>query len=964
MTPFLKQVAEDLLHRFGDDLKDIAVVLPNKRPAVFLRKYLAGLHGRPLWSPQFFTVQEFFAQSTTASQASPLTQFFALHCLHNQLLREEGRPEETPDEFYPLAETILSDFAQLDYELVPPVEIYAELRDIALLQQRFPHLSAEQQRFMQQFWDSFSAGKQTAVQQQFLQLWGRLPQLYLRFNAELANRQLITTAGIYRALAEGTAPAGDFIRDYRKAVFVGFNALNKCEATLFTRWQEQEQALFYFDADAYYVDDPLQEAGMFLRRNIVQYGLRNALGDFPAELGSRDEPIDIVAASGSIAQAKWLSTQLQNDPAPNASPSRTAIILADEGLLIPVLQSLPDGTPFNITMGYPLMQSPLFGLIDLWLTIQQYLDGNHGRYVHHLDVVAVLAHPLTGVAPTERQQLQQAIHENEWLDVPVAALRLKTGGFAEFFAPQEGGAAVLLALHRLLEGLLQQRQDNGTLRHLEASLMLATKKALNLLQEGLADYTELSVSFLCLLVRKALQSVSAPIEGEPLNGIQIMGLLESRCLDFDEVYLIGANEGTLPKITLGNTFIPDSIRRAHGLPVLENQDALSAYLFYRLLHTPQRITFVYNQVVDDRSSGELSRFVRQLAFESRFSFRPAMHQQPIKAMPAPPMLRIAKTGAVWKKLLKYLDASDPGRLRLSATAFTTYVQSPLLFFLKYVADIKEPPKMAEEFEMNRLGTVVHGAMQHIYEDLRDRENRIDAESIRRKLTEVPAICLAALSEATYGSPGKITAPNSMQRILLKIAVEYTTLFLLHDASEVAPFRIIELENGQDYTLDIPITVNGGAYTVRLYGIIDRVDEVAGKIRIVDYKTGRDEVKFHSEETLFAPASEKSNKALLQTLFYTYIYEQVTGRTGIEPHLYVARRLRREGSLFYRSGRGRITMQDEFLERLKDGFSGFLRETLEELFNPEIPFANNPQAPLFDGDPYGEFIGRAAALEDE
>src|SRR5690606_25350961 len=227
--PFLRQVAADLLSRFGDDLKDVAVVLPNKRPIVFLRKHLADVAGKPLWSPAFFTVQEFFAQSSTLPPANVLAQFFILHRLHNALLREEGLPEETPDAFYPLAETILADFAQLDYDLVDPGAVYAELRDIALLQQRFPHLSAEQQRFMRQFWESFSVGKQTAIQQKFLLLWGRLPKLYHRFKEELTRQKLTTPAATYRDLAEGRATNPHFIDAYKQAVFVGFHALSRCE---------------------------------------------------------------------------------------------------------------------------------------------------------------------------------------------------------------------------------------------------------------------------------------------------------------------------------------------------------------------------------------------------------------------------------------------------------------------------------------------------------------------------------------------------------------------------------------------------------------------------------------------------------------------------------------------------------------------------------------------------------------
>jgi len=962
--PFLQQVAADLLSRFGDDLKDVAVVLTNKRPIVFLRKHLADLAGRPLWSPSFFTIQEFFRQSAAVPEASPLAQFFILHRLHNAALREEGRPEETPDEFYPLAETILSDFAQLDYDLVAPEAVYAELRDIALLQQRFPHLSADQQRFMRQFWESFSVGKQTAIQQKFLQLWGRLPTLYQRFKAELREQKLTTTAGNYRDLAEGRADHPDFISAYKQVAFVGFNALNRCEVKLFTQWQEAGKALFYFDADSYYLDDDLQEAGLFLRKNVGQYGLHNALGEFPAALGSKTDRIELVAASGKVAQAKLLSTLLESQPADREAPTNTAIILADESLLVPVLQSLPDGIDFNVTMGYPLSQSTLFGYLDGWLGIQQQLAANQGRSVHHLDVEAILAHPLSGISPEERDNLQGNINANEWLEVPATELSLTTGSYPEFFIPRSGNEAVLQALHALLDGVLGHRQNAKSLRHIEAVLILAVKKALNLLQEGLAHYPELSMPFLCSLVRKSLQGISAPIEGEPLKGVQIMGLLESRCLDFDEIYLIGANEGKLPNITVAPTFIPDSIRRAHGLPVLENQDALSAYLFYRLLQYPRHITVVYNAVVDDSNSGEVSRFVRQLAFESRFTFQQHNQQQPIKTIPAPPSLSLQKTGAVWDKLSRYLDDTNPDRPKLSASALTTYLQSPLLFFLKYIAGIKEPPKLTEEFEMNRLGTVVHAVMQDVYEQLKAENDTIAPHSILQKIKALPQICLEALSKELYGEAGRIQAPNSMQRILLKVAEEYAAVFLHYDATHVAPLRIVELENERDYSVAFPITVGGEWRTIVLYGIIDRVDEVNGKTRIVDYKTGRDEVKFHGLDTLFAPASAKSNKAMIQTLFYTYVYEQVTGRRSVEPNLYIARKLRKEGSLFYMSGRGRYVAEDAELENIKAQFTDFLRQTLEELFNPDVPFRHNPDAVLYPGDPYREFLGIDVPAEDD
>ena len=950
-TPFLRRVAADLLFRFDNDLKDVAVVLTNKRPIVFLRKHLADLSGRPLWSPAFFTVQEFFAQSSDLLQSDGLAQFFTLHRLHNQLLRTEGFPEETPDEFYPLAEIILADFAQLDYDLVAPNEVYAELRDIALLQQRFPHLSAEQQHFLRQFWGAFSVGKQTAVQQKFLQLWGRLPHLYRLFKEALAEQKLTTTAAIYRELAEGNATRPQFMDAYKHVAFVGFNALNRCEVKLFSQWQEQGKALFYFDGDHYYVDDDLQEAGFFLRKNIGQYGLKHALGDFPEILGRKTHQVDVIAASGGVAQAKLVSTLLQDLP-----ETRTAVILADESLLIPLLQSLPVDVDVNITVGYPLVQSILFGYIDLWLTVQQHYATQGGHAAHYRDVEVVLNHPLCGVSDVDRLRILDRIHENQWLDVPVEELFLESASYPSFFTRCGCIESMLHALHELLQGVLERRQYDAALQRIEATLLIAAKNALHSLHEGLSAHPDLPVTFACSLIRKAMQGISAPIEGEPLGGIQVMGLLESRSLDFEEVFVLGVNEGVLPKVTATPTFIPDSIRRVHGLPVPENQDALSAYLFYRLLQYPERITLVYNQVVDEHNSGEMSRFVQQLRFESRFEWRYRLQRQPVRTMPPLHPVTVTKTGRVWEKMERYFAVNVSGRLRLSASALTTYLQSPLLFFLKYIAEIGEPPKLSEEFELNRLGSVVHSAMQAVYEQLRVEYGTIAAEHIRQKIPLLSQFCREALAKELNVPAENLQTPNSMHRILLKIAEEYVALFLHHDVAEVAPLQIVELENERDYTVEFPITVGGEIKTVCLYGIIDRVDMVKGKTRIVDYKTGRDELKFTSYETLFAPASDKSNKAMIQTLFYTFLYEQVTGAKSVEPNLYVARKLRDEGSRFYMGGRGGFVVEGGALEEVKIRFVAFLRDTLEELFNRDIPFVHNPNAVNYPNDPYHEFLG--------
>lgn len=945
--PFLQLVAEDIKARFGDDLSDVAIVFNNKRPITYLKKHLADAYGRALWSPQFYTVQEFFALSTSLSEATPLAQFFYLYELHNKLLNEESTPQETLEEFYPVAETILADFAQLDYDLVEVDQIYAELYDTTRIDVEFQHFTKEQQAFIRQFWQSFSARGEQGVQQRFLRLWKRLPKLYRSFKDKLHHNRQTNPADTYRRLAEGNAEYPQFIRQFRKVLFVGFNALNKVEARLFRQWQDEGIALFYFDADSYYIDDDLQEAGLFIRRNLQQIGLTNALGDIPNILGQRNTEVHLYASQGKIGQTKLLHDILQSA---YDKDKTAAILLADEDLLVPLLQSLPN-IEMNITTGYPLAQSAIYGLLNIWMDVQEIISHQKKESVPAALVEHFLNNPLSGVPFEERRKVQKLIHEKQLFEINIADIAISSSVLPEFFVPLTDSAEVVPTMSRLLERLLSDPAETNYLKRVNNNLLVELKKILNQLLLGLEQMPPMNVPFQMGLIRRAISSVSSAIEGDPLKGIQIMGLLESRCLHFDQVYVLGANEGVLPQTSSSQTFLPNNLRKAYGLPILENQNALSAYLFYRHFQYSEDIHLFYNSVVDDRGTGEESRFIKQLEFESQFKFVRHHQKQPILFPEKTEELLVPKTGEVWKQL--YHTYLRNGK-RFSATALTTYLQSPLLFFLKYVADIKEPPMLLQEFEVNKLGTVVHNVMEKIFAPYKGLLDFTATSLLSDALKDVDALVVSEIGLLYHTVFRHIDELSSMQRIMHKIASEYIGMYLRHDIEQYSAFRIIELENDDDYTLDFPIVVNGAAEAIKLYGIIDRVDEVLTadgevKMRIVDYKTGGDSVEYRDIGKVLGPSTE--NKAMVQTLFYSYVFEQVSGCRGLEPHLYVARRMREDGTLF----RGKQEMlSDMRLAEVKDAFVLFLRATLEEIFDQTVPFTHRPEMKVYTGDPYELF----------
>lgn len=1016
-STFLRQVAEDLVRRHGSDLREIAIVFNNQRPAQYLKRELTRLLGRVFWSPQFFTIQDFMRRSTARIESPATAQVFLLNKIHTDLQREHNPGfEESLDHFFPVAEIILSDFAQLDYELAPVETVFQELSDQALIDRQFEFLTPEQQDFLVRFWSSFSRGQQGEMQARFLQLWRMLPVLYKRFKEALAAREAQTMAGIYRDLAEARPWTHDVATDFKQVLFVGFNALNACEIKLFKRWQEEGKALFYFDADAYYVDDPLMEAGYFIRQHIGNHGLRNAMGEFVDRLSRRTTSgqIQLLAAPGDTAQVKVLAQLLADQP-----PQGTAaVILADESLLVPVLQSLPEQLEINVTMGYPMTESLSHSLLDLFLEIQLQYASQTTRiredaspedlHIAHELLIDFVAHPFSGCTAESRSALMQEFARHQMPALPLSWVREQFAEqvvrFPSMFRRVSNVSDLMDGLQEVSAELLLNLEQGGAVRgRMEGSLLEQAIQACRQLQFGFQAYPQLSIPLAVRLIRRMLGKLTAALTGDPLSGLQIMGLLESRNLNFDHVYVLGANEGKLPGNYNTASFLPYNIRRAYHLPVMENQQALSAYLLYRLLHGFDTVHMLYNSVVDSSNSGEISRFARQLQHESGLQVEEvsvSLGARPVGELAVAESravaqnlavvvgreLTIPKDGIVWERLQGFLRPSPSGERRsLSASAFTLYLNSPLEFFFKYLAGIKEPPDLLTEIRSNRLGTVIHRVMEWILKPFHESGTPLNKETIRRVLPRLGALCRQAVLEEFYGARtarSQITDPQitdpqiadhgadieltSQERIILRLSEEYCRLFLRHDQELGHEILLAELENETDYLLEFPITVAGRPETILLKGIIDRVDVVGGQKRIVDYKTGGDTLEVPArglghdglfDFDFFGTNWKDSNKAFIQTLYYTHIYEQLSGSQYVEPHLYSIRQMRTNGTLFHFKVpyKGVHAIAGPVLEQVKADFVAFLRQRLEALFDPSIPFMHPPGATVYEGNPVAGFL---------
>ncbi len=983
---FLEEVASDIHQKLGDNLKDSALVFVNKRPLIYMQNFLAKLQKKPIWSPFMFTIQEFFALSTEKITADSFTQFFTLWSSYQELLEANEREEIRIDRFYRTGLTLLSDFLKMDEDLVPVNQLFEDLRDISLLDAKFSGLEEDQKEFLKSFWASFSGNEQHVQQEKFIRMWQRMPALYESFHDKLSQKGLITEGMVYRNLAEGKADIPHFTDTFKdgKLIFIGFNALSKSEVKLFQHWQKEGRALFYFDDDAYYMKDKLQEAGRFLRRNIFTYGLINTLTPIDLVTGSRKETdnlqnsnktIKIYSVQGQTAQAKLLPNLLlpHYPELKKGIGSQVAIILADENLLIPVLQSIPthfpredlelakeyslgdNQMPLNITMGFSLSNSTLFGLINSYLSVQEEIGNLYVHKINYREVEVYINHPYIPLSSSQRSKFLDKLITAQRSEIPLSDISKNIPGAHLYFKSHTDG---IDSLYTLLEFITWIREDEGIrMNALDEELAIATILEINKLLDGLIEFKdEISFPLVLSLVKRALKLISIPLVGEPLVGLQIMGLLETRSLDFETIYILGASESNLPKASIRESLIPESILKAYGLPILEDADALSAYIFYRLFQRAKHISVFYNSNLDENNSGEESRFLKQLEFESghtfqRYVYAPNFESKPQKA------ISVKKEGRVLKKLMEFYKP-HLNKPAISASGFTTYLTCPLQFYYKYIAGIREEKEIVENLESNNLGSIVHAVMQNFYQDLFQISPEITAERIHSKKIELKDLCIKAYKEHMFKESYMEVDPNDFSisgkmQIALEVIENFAKTFLNHDL-ENTPFTILQLENKEDFKSKFLIRIRDQKEEVEieLKGILDRLDRKDGITRIIDYKTGRDTLKFDSLAKLFQKDTKKPNKALLQTLFYTYITENVMQEANVEPHLWVVQEIKKgNGTLFTTQALGtgihslasekpsyQVTkLQGELLETIKLEFKQNLKITFETLFDSEIPF---------------------------
>lgn len=937
METFLKQVAHDLYNKTEGNFTKVAIVFPNKRASLFFNEYLAQESDRPIWSPTYVSISELFRQSSDLSIADPIK----LVCDLYKVFQKATGSKETLDDFYFWGEMLIADFDDADKNMADTHALFSNLKNLNELMDNYDFLEEGQKEALSQFFHNFSINQVTELKQRFISMWNVLGDIYAEYKALLESQSIAYEGMLYRQVIEQLDVEA---LPYNKYIFVGFNVLNKVEHTLFKKLNEAGKAMFYWDYDTFYLNKTPHEAGEFIRRN---------LRDFPSELPAsffdnlnQPKEVTFIESPTENGQVRYLPQWIQENL--TSQEKETAVVLCNEALLQPVLHALPDNVKhINITMGFPLSQTPAYSFVNALMELHTSgYNPNNGRYLF-AEVISVLKHPYTRQLSPEAEKLEQTLtRDNRFYPLPS---ELKQDNVLELlFTPRRNNLDLCSMLSEALKevAVIYQQQaasHSDAFDQLYRESLFKTYTLVNRFHT-LIESKELNVqagTFQRLLTR-VMSSSSIPFHGEPAIGMQVMGVLETRNLDFRHLIMLSVNEGQLPKAGGDSSFIPYNLRKAFGMTTIDHKIAVYAYYFYRLMQRTEKVTLVYNTATDGINRGELSRFMLQFLIEWGY---PVLRKQ-LEAAQSPqssaPII-IEKTPDVMERMKSVFDIRNNPKALISPSALNCYLDCPLKFYYKYVALLSAPDEVTADIDSAKFGSIFHYAAEHIYKDLTAHGKLISRENLETLLKDevrLQTYVDNGFKELFFNlPPNEQPEYNGIQLINSAVIVKYIQQLLRNDL-RYAPFTFIGSE--QRIFENIEICTSTGDIQSRIGGIIDRIDSKGESLRIVDYKTGGDADTPANVQSLFIPDKKRSNY-VFQTFLYASIVckklrEKNDSRLVAPALLYIHRAASENYSPVIQMGEPRKPKEpvDNFAQYEGD-FRENLKTLLEDIFNPDISF---------------------------
>jgi ATP-dependent helicase/nuclease subunit B len=871
MQAFLNLIAHHVHTHYKDNVESVCIVLPSKRGAIFLKDHFKKVFTKTTWLPDIQSAEEFIEELSGLKQADEIDLIAFLYESYLAVFTGEKEPF---DKFSKWGHLMIQDFNEIDRYLVDSKQIYQNLYDIKEIEN----------------W-SLNEGELSDLQKNYLDFMGGIGEIYLHFSKELLKRGIGYQGLIYRKASEQFVdhPA---LNKYSKILFCGFNALNKAETKIYKHLQNIGKAEMLWDIDTYYFLDETQEAGLFLRRNLEEFDPRQ--NSFTADHFKNAKEIHITSVAGQVGQAQLVHDELLKLLNAGVSMTKVAIVLANEKLLWPVLKLLPrEIEHVNITMEYPIRYTQAYSFIDLLFNIQVNFQtkGRSSGSVYFKEFISVLQHPFFGVLLKSLDQkfkvskivdqinrdnfvfIGQKYIQESFKDLPPI--------FSTMFKPWpsslEGNKILVSIIERIREYYIKLFESNVT--HLELEYMEVLLRAFHRINDVIQKYPlyYAEVRSYRQLYVQTVGSATVPFIGEPLKGLQIMGVLETRTLDFENIIMVGVNEGVLPSGRSVNSFLPNDLKRVFQLPLYYEKDAIYAYHFYRLLQRSTFVHLIYDSETDEFGKGEKSRFISQLQFELK-RYHP--HHKLIEHVAVSPSpvyvdgtIKIEKSAEILKKISAKATSKDQYG-GISPSAINTFKECSLKFYFRYGAGLKEIKEVEESAEANTFGSILHLALENLYKPYVARS--LDENDLLKMISEHEKEVEKAF-KAFFKDSSPLQGKNFLQIEVLKV---YVKKLLVQDLENVKTLkkqnkalRILYLENAWQAPLQLE-TSNTKQETIYIQGKIDRIDDLAGAIRVIDYKNSiqeyKDKFEFKGFELLFGDIDY--NKQLQLFIYVWLIYK--------------------------------------------------------------------------------------------
>ena len=960
MTPFLKLVADDLYKDYGKDISSLNLVFPSRRASLFFNKYLSENLDAPVWQPTITTISDLMYRISGLQQADSLSLIVRLFDIYQNRLHTK----ETFDSFYFWGEVMLADFDQVDKYNVEAAKLFTNILDIKEIDERFGGFTPEQIEALKTYLGVITDANNSIIKDKYLSIWKVLGSIYNDFRTILL-REGVCYDGLAYSVAASKMKQNPDRQLEGTYVFIGFNALNECEKVLFRHLRRNNNALFYWDYDDSYIKSDVHEAALFLKDNLIE---------FPNKLGANhysnfysNSKIHLISAPSGVTQTK-LIPQIINDLRGFTAElsTNTAIVLPEEHLLLPVLSAIPDDiVDLNITMGYPLKETAAYNLAEflIKLHINSRLDEEGVVKFYHKDVLAILNHPYLQIIDSNGcSAIIKRIKTDNVIFIDPVDLR-SVPSLQTIFIGQSSGSQIatyLVEVIRVVAGIISQKADVERFNvKLELEYLYTLYINLNRLVDVITKNSiEVSLKIFRQLFRKALAQTRVSFSGEPLMGVQIMGFLETRTLDFENLIMLSVNDDVLPGNHHRPSFVTPSLRFAYGLPDYSHQDAIYGYYFYRLLQRSKNVYLVYRNRAEGLMSGELSRFALQLIMESgkpieridlKFDLGISTQQDII----------IEKTSTVLGKLNRYFAEND-GKKYLSPSAFSSYISCPLKFYYRYIADIREAEEVTEEVDLPGFGKILHAAMDLIYKSVgKETIERVDLEMLIKSPKKLDSLIEKAFAnEYLKSAKDEVKSQLAGRNLLILEQIKFSIVKMLKTDIKRTPFKIIKME--EEVRANLQFTSNGKDFNIRIGGIVDRLETDGNTIKVVDYKTGNSKYKgeFDSLDDFFDPKKSDKTKEVFQIFTYCYALKQQEGYTDIKPELWFIRNASADympGVIWKDSSKSRNEVRS--FNHWESGFVEKLRSIAADIFDSSKPYSPTTDLEVCRKCPYISICGR-------